>query len=396
MTQVASNAFRVEVIAGGGPFTPPYSLPGAGQTLAIGTNTAYSITPPNMSQGNWSYSLFNNFGGGCFVASYSQGGAFVWAGTGGHGVPANVGAGIFDFQDATWKRRDPPASQGGTTFYSNADYSVGDTTGANHYEINGSNGIPTPAHTYGSLSEIPTAFGGGPKGSVINTQRGALTAQSVGNANTTQHKINLDTGLWTRASSLSGLYGAAGALGFCALDVPRSRIWILNAAMNIEDNVAYYDLTDGQSKQTPTTNIINDAAQGACWMHAGYLFRQGLNGKLFAFNPATNLWSQMTLSGSVPQQEAFAYYPTTGNFYYVDDNAGSTLTRLIPPSNPAQLLTGTWTVNTVTVSPALPARTSDGGSGPVHYNNFFYVPSIQRLAWVPGGGAQVYLVNPAT
>src|SRR5262245_62948726 len=89
----------------------PYSTPASGQAVLIGTNTANDIRPAWHNSSGWRYSLFAGYGGGCYAPDYSSGGAYVIAGTGGHRVPANLGAAVFDFADATWKRID--SSNGG-------------------------------------------------------------------------------------------------------------------------------------------------------------------------------------------------------------------------------------------------------------------------------------------
>jgi hypothetical protein len=134
-------------------------------------------------------------------------------------------------------------------------------------------------------------------------------------------------------------------------------------------------------------------------MFRGYLFRQGDNGKLFAYNPDANTWTQLTVSGSMPTQfYAFSYYPVTGKFYTISDDGGTSLYRLTPPADPEDTLTGTWTVDTYTVSSSLPARPNDSGNGSFHENSFFNVPALNAqgccMAWVPGGSEGVYLVNP--
>jgi len=105
MALSVSSPFAIAV-AQAAPFKPPYGLPAAGQAVLIGTNNAETIRPPSHGAGDWSYSLFGSYGGGCFVAEHSVGGAYVIAGTGGHNAPPNFGAAVFDFADATWRRID--------------------------------------------------------------------------------------------------------------------------------------------------------------------------------------------------------------------------------------------------------------------------------------------------
>ncbi len=76
----------------------PYSLPTSpGQVVFIGTNFLHDIRPAPFSAYDWDYATMGYYGGGVFVEDYSQGGAWAVAGSGGHDVPPNIGACIFDF-----------------------------------------------------------------------------------------------------------------------------------------------------------------------------------------------------------------------------------------------------------------------------------------------------------
>jgi len=83
-----------------------------------------------------------------------------------------------------------------------------------------------------------------------------------------------------------------------------------------------------------------------------------------------------------------------------DDGVSKSYLHTLTP--PATFPTGNWTYSTTNFSPAVPPRNRDGNSsytsGAHHVNSLFYVPSIQRLAWVCGpqgsGTPSVYLINP--
>ena len=129
----------------------------------------------------------------------------------------------------------------------------------------------------------------------------------------------------------------------------------------------------------------------------GILFVQGDAGTLFAYDPTNTAqgWVLLTVTGTLPGQfDKFEYFPPTGKFYHISQNGGATLTRLTPPAG--NLISGTWTVDTVTVSVSLPPLDSTydptGMSG--QYGFLVYVPSISRMAWIPGGSQPVYLLYP--
>jgi hypothetical protein len=387
---IVSTSDIADPTASSGGLDIPYSLPDPGETLEIGANSHYDVRPSGITtDANWDYALFNCYGGGAFVDDYSTAGAWTITNSGGHGCPRNIGAVIFDFEDETWKREDP---QGGT--YSDSDYTTGDTTGAPDYEITGSSGVPAPRHVYGTAVRIPEQLGGGEKGSVMMVQRAAMTTTSVSSQVT--YVQSMATGDYTKQSSSGRGWPESDGV----LDISRRRVWLLTGNQNSYTNLAYFDLdSDTWTTTSNYTPPDDEHRRGSAWMFRGYLFRQGDGGELFAYNPASNTWTELTLSGSMPSWEyGFAYFPPTGKFYTITDAGGTSLYRLTPPADPEDILTGTWTADTVSVSPSLPARPNDGGNGSIHTNSMFNVPALNAqgccLAWVPGGSNGVYLVNP--
>lgn len=402
------NQKKVELPPVNNSWTPPYALPSSGQVVAIGSasgagsfyNTApTSPTNGTMSGANWSYAVFNNYGGGDVVEEYSQGGAYVVSGSGGHGVPANVGASIFDFTDATWKRKDPAATHGSLTYYRTADYNPGETTGSPHYEITGSNGIPAPAHVQSQQLRWVPAAGSGSLGGTIQIARAAILTDA--SSAMYAYTFDLSSGLWVRRStngSNRALYHASAVY-----DAARNRYWHLGGNENIFNTVEYLDITDWTFKQTASFGFTqNDQEQGSAFMYQGLLLRHGAPGSLMCFDPdnVAGGWSQLTVTGGpLPGSHLnrWVYYPPNGKFYKREStNANGVLNRLTPPaSNPK---TNPWTVDTVTLGSSMPRTTLDGDPGDQaqHYCCLVYVPSIQRLAWIPGGQNQVYLIHPGS
>jgi hypothetical protein len=388
-------------------WAPPYSLPTSGQVVAIGTTvgaTSFYGTAPTsptngtMSGANWSYAVFNNYGGGDVIESYSQGGAYAVACSGGHGVPANVGASIFDFTDAAWKRKDPAATHGGLTYYRTADYSTGETSGSPFpYNINGSNGIPAPCHTQTQQCQVPASVDGSALGSMIQIGRVAMCTESVSSGYI--HKFDLSTGIHTRVTStaLANTQVHASAI----FDSTRSRWWFCSGEENIRNSLQYLDASDWTIKTTTPTFpfVYNAHYQGSLFMHQGLLCRFGTDLGIYIFDPDNVAagWVKPPVTGTAPSGylNRWAYYPPNGKFYYRSSTSTSAvINRLTPPSSSPK--TNTWTFDTVTLGSSMPRTTLDGdpGDSAEHYTCLVYVPSIQRLAWIPGGNALVYLIHP--
>jgi hypothetical protein len=73
------------------------------------------------------------------------------------------------------------------------------------------------------------------------------------------------------------------------------------------------------------------------------------------------------------------------------DGGGNTLSRITPPADPKA---GNWVVDEVNVSgDTLPARYGHPNDVP-HYERLINVPTLDRLAWIPGGNEDVYLIYP--
>lgn len=386
------------VIAASGGWTPPYSVPASGQALAIGTNTANSVQP---ASGNWGYSLFNSYGGGTFVSDYSQGGAFVIAGTGGHNAPDNTGACIFDFADATWKYR----SNGNGVAVSLTPIDVSATTGTPYYEVSGTQ-VPAPAHLYtASARYISSALGGGTKGSYLLFMQIATTVQSrVGLA---IHKMDLSTGVWSRVTNntVSFSYGSLDGEFMSVHDTVLNRWYAMHPAIHTENRFPYLDSADWTVKFTPTFAYPSDPTGSGTWAsmtfdpvrRAMLYFKDNMPLMAVDTQNFAAGWQTLTYSGGASRppnnQCRWEYYPVDGCFYTRNNNSGNTLYKLTPPAGGT--LAGTWAFSTVTVGGAsMPNFTNAGGNNTAHYTCFFYVPALQCFAWVPGEASSIYLVKP--
>jgi hypothetical protein len=388
---------------------PNYALPESLTALRIeGTgpaNSTNSIKPAMASSANWNYALINNFGGGCLVEGYSNAGAYVIAGSGGHTIPGiNTGAAVFDFQTGLWERLDTTPDVRNYT----RDFSYNTETTLQPYEEvllpgGASSGVPTPTHLYLLCEQIPagTAF---PRGGVLLYSRASTT--DLGSGARGSHTFNLATGLWARANDAGGFEQYyVETEGACVWDAGRNKYWYFRSTQNSYSSLRYLN---GGTFTPGSLSHNGSGIQGqSAMMYQGYIIRpQSVYGASptawFIFDPdAPSVgWTALTFDTALPtvhRCNQWAYFPPNGCFYYYGHNAtDNVLFRVTPPvSNPR---TGTWTVDSVAVGgDQLPARQSMGeGTVWHHSRGLVYVPALQRLAWFPGGTEGVYLINPGS
>lgn len=376
-----------------------YPIPAQGQATAIGVNTANDIRPSGYSAQSWGYSLFNNYGSGTFAPEFSARGAFVIAASGGHGVPPNVDAAIFDFSDAAWKRL--PNANGITP--READYTVSETSGSPYYELQGATAgqIPAPIHLYQLVAYIPPALGGGPKGSYLKVGSPTATVSSVQAGGI--HRMDLSTGLWTRVTNdtISAYLGYSYNAN-TVYDPVSNRFYFLSDSFFVFNSVAYLDPIDWRVKTTSPTYSPPAAQQGP-----GYqtVFLDPVRRLLVAQRRGFALraldlqnigagWVNLNVSGNQPAEyeNRWAFYEPDGNFYTRGNRSGQELTRLKPPAGDWK--TGVWAYSQVTVGGAAMPNHSTTGGETAHQGAFFYVPSIQCLAWVAAEDKQVVILKP--
>lgn len=375
--------------APGGSFVPPYTVPGAGQAVAIGANDFLDITPAEWSTGSWNYSVFGSYGGGTFVEDYSAGGAWAAAGTGGHAHPDNPGGVVFDFADATWKLirpADPDA-----TYQGPVGYPESDTEGAPYYEIVAAPGYPTPAHPYATLAPLPKAIGGGSqKGSVIYVTRHAIARESRSSGSA--HQFDLATGTWSRVTAALSPRGSVEA--DAVYDAARKRYWYFTNSDHNYTSLLYLDANDWTWKTTASFGgwPPADMHAGRVHLYQGFIVRLTMNGlgAVDPDNPSAG-WKKLNVAGSLPSSDRNRMALWRGKFYGLPNGGGNTLHRLTPPADPWN---GTWVADTVTVGgAAIPAHAAHA-MGVSHYTALFRVPALDLLAWVPGAGNAVYLIHP--
>lgn len=396
MTTLLSTPSTISVVSSS------YSLPSPGQAVLIGTNVANDVKPPTHSNTDWNYSLMESYGGGTFVSSFSSHGAYVIAGTGGHNVPPNFGAAAFDFADATWKRLDNANGlpwrtadivAGGGEYDSNAEISIAGVTPS---------AVPLPSHTYMHVEEIPTANGGGPRGSILLSC--SLSGSSNGNNSSMYaHRFDLSTRMWSRLSSnridSQGAYIDFWAEGTTVRDPQTGRYWAFTYRL-FADKPVFLDpanWTFGSTSWNGGSDI--GWVHGCSWFDPKrrLILWQTDNGLLRGVAVDSISAGIKTLSSSgvsMPLQygrgNRWAYSPDHDAFFAYP-GSGQTIYKLTPPSGNA--LTGTWSVSSQTVAGATLANSSSQNNTR-HYTRFFYVPALRSLAWIANTSSRVALIKP--
>lgn len=375
-----------------------YPIPAVGQCVAISGNTAADVTPTHegWTSDAWLESLFESFGGPAFAPGYSAEGAVVFSG-GGHDHPDNVGAAVFDFATGLWSRLDN-ANGVARPDAGSRTYSVqpAATNGAPWYELLGSE-VPAPPHPYGTLAYCPD----GARGSVLWVTRAAVTVD--GNLSSpTAHRFDLATRAWSRYSQFQA--SRVGVEADALWDETRNRWWHLLSAQNNFRNVAYLDRSNqtwglsASQASFPSSSITGSASAqySRNWLFRGLILRAA-NGALWCWDPddATTGWRALAVTGTVPTL-TFAGHSDGCLYAFAGASASNTITRLRPPADLAQLKTGTWVVESVTIGgAALPARAGRQDPAPTnHYRRFGAVPALDCLYWIPGGTKAVYLLKP--
>ncbi len=374
---------------------PPYALPNAGEVVSISTNFASDVKPTAHSVSEYNRALFGYYGGGAFVEEYSVGGAFVVAGSGGHGVPPNVGAAIFDFADATWKRLDNAngvAWQAGDYTAAQIDSTYGEITAAT------TSGIPAPAHLYSMLGQRKSSGGGGPNGSFLRLQ-GRSAGTNADRGSNHAHAMNLSTGLWTRLSTNAVVN--THLMRTSAYDPANNRWYLPQELMFNGESLNYLDGNDWTFK---TQGFPNPGTQGNthnCFvdLKRRMLLIHNDDAELFAMdldNVGDGL-TQLTLSGSLPANEfqyPWQYYPADDCFYmFAGLTTTATIRKLKPPASTP--FSSAWTVSNATLSSTLtqqPQTYIDDGA--VHNTRFFFQPRLGCFAWIPGNDTAVVLLKP--
>ena len=402
------------------PFEPPYDLPSSGEVVRIpieGRNVAVDVKPAAHGNGSWQYSLFQSYGGGVFAADYSDAGAYVIAGTGGHRAPACFGAAIFDFTTGTWSYL--PNGNGFDEARAEDVERTTETNGSPYLELTAvtTPGMPSPAHTYQLMIAPPRSVLGGARGSVIRTVGAAQTFEAWDSPQS--HVLDLETGVWSRASTnlLRDVFDWTPYTdAVAAYDRVDNRIYLLLGDLASYWRLPYLDLADGAWKNAGSYD--SPTATG----HVRTMFVDEERRLLVVVRSTAELWAfdlndvergpvRLAVDGTVPTRAMrWHRYPIEDGgdgSWYAFTGVGPVydsvppyplatdqfLNRLTPPAGDP--LTEPWTFSTVPIDGGLTAQyVQDPGSGAFHHTRFFYVPSIRSFAWIPNGTGAVELVRP--
>lgn len=375
----------------------------AANTVAlVGTNNESVVRPASHSTTQWQYSLFASWSGGAFVPGWGTHGAYVCAGTGGHGAPENYDAILFDFGDYTWKYL--PNTNGVAA--NPAPLAPGSTTQSPYWEIPGTQ-VPAPAHVYqhqigvgNSVFWVSNTF------ATTSAAGGSYLHQCTLNPNLTCTWSRIGSNAFNAAFPGFGTYGG-GNFAASLYDAVRNRIWFLNCMTHWVTTIPWIDLAvaswTGTNIQTATTDVsgvgilIHDDAQDC-------IFAGTSNGQLYRMNLAGNPligWTAVTSTnlasiGMAGSGEEIAIrwhrHPIAdggdGCFYGYRDNGSRQITRFDPT-------TRVFSNITVANGPAIPRiGTAIYPNQPQHFTRFCYVPARKCFAWIPGNGQQVALLRP--
>lgn len=370
---------------------PLAGLPASGEALLVASSGSHqSIRPETHLADRWTKALFEAYGSGTFVSSYSDDGAYVIAGSGGHNHYEIRGGAIFDWSALDWVYLAPIGVSETPSYTSEAD-----TNGPPYWEITGTQ-VPAPAHPYTTLCEITTANGGGAKGSVIYVTRHAIG--EVGNKySPVAHRFDLATGQWSRISTnLKSLSDPIETGTNVLYDSIANHYYIFDTGTQVLDQWRYLDGADWTFKTLSSGGYASGSTGSVSWSlchHAGYrllVLFWGTKTQILDLDNPVSGWTTVAYSGSPPQAGKWVWHPAQGVFYNrPSSGAGQTLNKLVPASDP---FSGTWAFSTVTltghtVPEYIGASVSTSAYGALHY-----IPSFQMLGWVTAFG--IAILNP--
>lgn len=395
---------------GGGQVQNPCaaSAEGAGvernSVRLVGTNTEGSVRPAAISASQWQYSLFASWSGGTFVPGWGTHGAYVCAGTGGHGAPENFDAVLFDFADFTWKYL--PNTNGVAA--NPSPLSPGETTGSPYWEVPGTQ-VPAPAHVYQHQIGVGS--------SVYWVTNTFATTAAAGGSYLHRCRLNADlTCTWSRVATNAfnatfpgfGTYGG-GNYAATFHDAARNRLWFLNVMTHWVTTIPWITLDGTNWTGTPIANATQDTSGAGILIHdpeQDCIFAGVPRGQLYRLNLAgstLNGWAPVSSSGLTTsgltgsgEQDAVRWvkYPVSdggdGCFYSYRDNGSRMIKRFDP-------IARAFSDVSVANGPGIPRINPASAIYPnqaQHFTRFCYVPALKCFAWIPGNGQQVALLRP--
>jgi hypothetical protein len=380
---------------------PPYSLPSAGQALVIAASGAHlAVNPGQLSNNDFTYSTFGSFGSGDFNPYWSERGAYMLAGTGGHNHPETFGCIYFDFQTGAWGYI--PAVGQADRSPVNQDT---ETNGTPFFEMTGTE-IPAPPHPYSMQLVLPPSLAGGSRGALAYITRGAVGIGARGAP--VAHKFSLPGGVWERLSD-----GSTDIEGQANYDEVNGRFYVIPNQVWSYNRLRYLRVSDWTWQVSDLTGFSYATGNGGAGSNVfryGRLLivHQGTSGDpsvgRFQAIDLDNIaagWSVLNVTGTVTDviyENAWAYHAAQNVFYrrYADLNGasdfpqGQVIYKLTPPASSP--LSNTWTITSVTLTGDTIPENRNANVGTQAHKRLMYLPSIQMLAWVTANG--VALLNP--
>lgn len=405
-------------------WVPPYSLPTVGQAAHIETITGPSsshkaVKPSELTTEQFTRALAGSYGSGVFCSEYSLAGAFITAGSGGHGHPELVDAVGFDFTTGSWFRL---ANANGAPNLPPPGYVPGvNSTGSPWFEASTGSEVPAPPHPYSCAVYIPPSNGGGYRGSFAYGVRNVVGQGAE--FSPTAHRFDLTTRAWSRLVSAPGVNLGDGVNSEyrCVFDPATSRIYIVPRALHYFNVLPFVSTTSVTTYGTIGTGPfppdsgsdgLTTGLAGAVLDPKRRLIVRTLQRKLRALdlNNPTGGWQLVSLSNStlLPNNglgdSEIVYHEANDAFYYLPSTGGQTIYKISPPAtNP---YSAPWVVTQQVISGATIYQHGNDGlisSGSAAYKCLMYVPALGMLAWVPfgqhtSGGNSIYpvtLINPS-
>lgn len=395
----------------------PYAIPGLGEVAAInqGGSTAASVRPSTHSSNEWASATFTEcYGGGVYIPSFSTHGAYCQSGSGGHNARENVDCLLFNYTTGQWQLL--TNSNGIASRATPVQWT--ELTNTTYMEF-GNVQVPAPAHVYCNQVYMPSALGGGSKGSILHTVNMAATQSGPPGGGGVQqkgcsHAFDLNTRAWSRVTN--DLFTTLGSDydSSSVFDAKTGRWYFSPGNSHSQTTMQYIDATDKAIRSISLPDKFGgnqhpDYSGGASYgmmtidTDRHILLKYWSGGRNYLALDLDNTaegWFVITPTGSgassVPtsHKARWVYYPPDGRFYFRGNNSGNTLWRLTVPTG--NWKTGTWTCDTVTLTgPTMANHTTSSGDGShSHFCKFFYVDALSAMSWVPGETSPVYLMRP--
>lgn len=417
---------------GGGGGGIPLWVPPSGYFADVPMmNDPFDVTP-----GIYGFSapraLITFWTGSAILRDWGQYGAQVYYGAGHETGPTDLNLQmtlICDFNTLLWSIKNVPASAnqvqvfqptGGGGYPANLPGWPGDTTGGRPGYA--PDGTPYNPHTYLGIQELPAAWGGGTKGSIVSFGFGGSNwndrvnvidpSQATGGYSqmtiSQPASINADKTLISFGNQSNGLNISRGTYPTSDIDLVNQGWWL--APKNLGSEYLLFIHKNGSVDQYPAINgNASNAAMVLC-PELGLLITidGGVNNRALAIRTqSTGVRTSNTTLGTVPANSAGDYNPSTlglqwvakyGAIFGIDmytDPANVRLVKLTPPpTNPA---TNPWTWSFITLA-HWPSDTT--GSTVLNavtntaWSKFRWVDALDAFTYTADNAATGYIKKP--